>query len=68
MSILARALIAGLPSIVASDDQWRTLCRVMGESAWAMETRFATIQAAGSTATTSMPTWASGRRPTTPRR
>ena len=31
-------------AITASDDQWRTLCRVMGEPAWAMETRFATIQ------------------------
>jgi benzylsuccinate CoA-transferase BbsF subunit len=29
---------------VASDDQWRTLCRVMGEPAWAMERRFTTIQ------------------------
>jgi benzylsuccinate CoA-transferase BbsF subunit len=29
---------------VASDDQWCALCRVMGEPAWAMEERFATIQ------------------------
>jgi benzylsuccinate CoA-transferase BbsF subunit len=29
---------------VASDDQWRALCHVMGEPAWAMEPRFATIQ------------------------
>jgi benzylsuccinate CoA-transferase BbsF subunit len=29
---------------VASDEQWRALCSVMGEPAWAMETRFATIQ------------------------
>jgi benzylsuccinate CoA-transferase BbsF subunit len=29
---------------VATDDQWRALCSVMGEPAWATETRFATIQ------------------------
>jgi len=28
---------------VASDDQWRALCSVMGEPAWATETRFATV-------------------------
>src|SRR4029453_13087245 len=29
---------------VATDDQWRALCSVMGAPSWATETRFATIQ------------------------